>query len=235
MYYVFIYIGGTAAYLVGCNVQVNYLITTNGDRGWGKDYSMTSEELAIIREQEQLNAANVTGVSSVTFLHQEDGRLEGVDPIELKKNITKWIRFYRPDLVVTFSPEIDYDTYQFGLMHADHKRTGETVLNCVWPAIRDYLSFIDLFNDGYLPWIVPEVWLFSFSRRLTSIDTLLYLDQSLFTIKLKSLLEHKSQYDDAEDVEKDLKEQGSYVLKQSTGVTPSTPELAEAFQVIYIQ
>ena len=81
--------GGTVSFFVACGKTVSYLITTNGDKGWGKDTSMTSSELAQIREQEQLNAAAVIGVNNVTFLRQEDGRLDGVDPILLKRNITK--------------------------------------------------------------------------------------------------------------------------------------------------
>jgi len=145
--------GGTASLFVKCGSIVNYVITTNGDKGWSKDYTMTSEELATIRESEALSAAAVIGVTNVTFLRQEDGRLEGVDPIELKKNITIAVRLFQPDLVISFSPELDYATYAFGLMHSDHQRTGLTTLNTLWPAARDYLSFTDLYEDGIMPWI----------------------------------------------------------------------------------
>lgn len=117
--------GGTVSLLVGCGKRVHYLLTTNGDKGWGKSENMTNTALAAIREEEQLQAANVLGVSSVTFLHQEDGRLEGVDPIALKQNITEVVRLKKPELLLTFSPETDYSTYVFGLMHSDHKMTGE--------------------------------------------------------------------------------------------------------------
>jgi LmbE family N-acetylglucosaminyl deacetylase len=41
--------GGTVAFMVGGNISVVYIITTNGDKGWSKNYSMTSPKLAQIR------------------------------------------------------------------------------------------------------------------------------------------------------------------------------------------
>lgn len=78
-----------------------------------QNYNMTSPELAAIREQEQLNAAAVLGVKNVTFLRNEDGRLESVDPIALKKNVTIAIREFQPDVVIAFSPETDYTQVRF--------------------------------------------------------------------------------------------------------------------------
>jgi LmbE family N-acetylglucosaminyl deacetylase len=221
--------GGALAFFVSCNIQVNYLLTTNGDKGWSKNYNMTSYELAPIRQSEQLNAAAVMGARNVTFLKQEDGRLEGVDPISLKKNITIAIREYKPDLILTFSPETDYNAFPYGLMHADHQTTGRSVLNCAWPSIRDYLSFIDLYDEGILPWIVPHVWFFSFSRQLNQNDYLLNIEGAYFQKKYEALLQHKSQYDNATGVKNDLISQAQFV-SVSNGLPSSY--LTEAYQVI---
>eukprot|EP01031_Cornospumella_fuschlensis_P046602 gene46602-57065_t len=149
--------GGTVSWFTQCHKTVQYLITTNGDKGWGKDTAMTSETLGPIREQEQLNAASMLGVENVSFLRQPDGRLDGVSMIDLKLNITKVIRTFKPDLVLTFSPETDYLTYQFGLMHEDHKLTGRVTMNALWPSARDYLNYYDeLYMQGILPWICSE-------------------------------------------------------------------------------
>ena len=80
--------------------------------------------LADIRENEQIKASAVLGVKNITFLRVPDGTLESVDPMELKRNITIAIRTYKPDLVLSFSPETDYRTYALGLMHRDHQTTG---------------------------------------------------------------------------------------------------------------
>lgn len=141
--------GGLVATLIAQGTEVAYVVATNGDKGWSKNYNMTSAELAVIRQQEQLNAAAVLGVSNVTFLQQEDGRLEAADPIALKKNITIAIRTFQPDVVIAFSPETDYTQYKFGLMHRDHQTSGRAAVDAVYPATRDYLSFIDLFEGEH--------------------------------------------------------------------------------------
>lgn len=111
---------------LNCTLDVFYVLTSNGDKGWGKDRNMTSPELAIIRESEQIKAAEVLGIpkSRITFLRIPDGTLESVDPMSLKRNITFAIRTYQPDLLLSFSPETDYKMYTLGLMHRDHQITG---------------------------------------------------------------------------------------------------------------
>jgi LmbE family N-acetylglucosaminyl deacetylase len=195
-----------------------------------KKYNMTSPELAIIRHGEQLAAASVLGVSNVTFLNQEDGRLEGVDPIELNHNITQWIRIYQPDLVISFSPETDYSQYLYGLMHRDHQTTGKSTLDSVYPSCRDYLDFPDLFEAGIMPWIVPEMWMFAFGPVGNS-DVIVNITGTPFTAKYTAMLEHKSQYTDPAAVESWLMSIGSSVAAKN-GLNPS--ELVEAYQVVTI-
>ena len=48
-----------------------YVLTTNGDKGWSKNTSMTSEQLAVIRYNEQAAAAQVLGVKTVQMLDYE--------------------------------------------------------------------------------------------------------------------------------------------------------------------
>ena len=233
--------GGTIALFTNCGIKTSYIITTNGDKGWGKGYNMTSPVLAGIREIEQIQAGAVLGVTNITFLHQGDGRLEGSDPIALKKNLTKWLRVYQPDLLLTFSPEIDYPSYKFGVMHTDHQVTGRVALSTVWPAVRDYLSFVDLFDEGYMPWIVPEVWLFVFSAvapvGTPDIVTVNICGQ-LFDQKYSALLEHKSQYENPLEVKESLTELGAYVYhsfySSEQTKSKSSCELSEAFQQIHI-
>lgn len=226
--------GGAVALFSECGANVNYIITTNGDKGWGKDTTMTSTELAAIREQEQLNAAKILNVNNVTFLRQEDGRLDGVDPILLKRNMTKWIRIYQPDLVLSFSPELDYNTFQFGLMHEDHRQTGRSTLNTLWPSARDYLNYYDLYEDGILPWICPEAWLFSFSSPVTQQQETIVVDlnddRKLFDRKYEALLQHKSQYSDATAVKNSILKIGNYVARSNLPKEDVTDmSLAEAF------
>lgn len=64
--------GGTIARWIQEGQQVIYVVCTNGDKGTTDD-NMTSERLAIIREQEQRQAAHALGVSEVIFLGYPDG------------------------------------------------------------------------------------------------------------------------------------------------------------------
>ena len=119
-------------------------------------------------------------------------------------------------------------------MHSDHQRTGLTTMNAVWPTSRDYLAFIDLYEAGILPWNTPEVWLFSFGRNLNKLNTDMVtvdITGSLFDLKYQALLEHKSQYDDAEAVKRSLKKIGAFVSKNNGGFED---QLLEAFEKILI-
>jgi LmbE family N-acetylglucosaminyl deacetylase len=72
------------------------VILTNGNKGSG-NRSVTSEQLAPIRQEEQRRAAHVLGVGHVEFLGYEDGELE--DTRELRRDVTREIRRWRPDLI----------------------------------------------------------------------------------------------------------------------------------------
>ena len=63
---------------------------------------MTSENLVKIREQEQRNAGNVLGLQDVVFLEYEDSMLE--PSLELRRDITRQIRRYKPDVVICETP-----------------------------------------------------------------------------------------------------------------------------------
>lgn len=204
--------GGTVAFLsLECQLEVAYLITTNGDKGWSKNYDMTSDELAQIRQKETYIGANVLGVKSVFLLNQEDGRLEGINSIDLKRNITKVIRIFKPDLLITFPPDIDLNAMQFGLIHQDHTTTGQSALNVVWPAGRDYLSFIELYNEGYMPHIIPTVWLFTINLNGSTNSMYIDITGNRFLRKVDALLQHKSQYTSAQQVTDYLAQLGTYI------------------------
>ena len=67
--------GGTIGRWISEGAKGYYVLCTNGDKGSG-DPEMTRERLAVIREREQQEAADVMGVTEVTFLRIPDGTLE---------------------------------------------------------------------------------------------------------------------------------------------------------------
>ena len=103
---------GVVARWTRAGKRVVYVILTNGDKGMS-DRSLTPEKLAAIRQLEQREAALVLGVKEVVYLGYPDQGLE--DSPELRKDIVRQIRLYRPDVVVTVDP------YRRYIWHRDHR------------------------------------------------------------------------------------------------------------------
>ncbi len=172
-------IAGTAARWVREGKDVIYVVCTNGDKGTS-DNNMKPEELASIREQEQLAAANLLGVREVVFLRHPDQSLE--DTPEFRKEIVRLIRMYQPETVVTADP------YRRYIWHRDHRITGRVVLDAIFPYARDLLAYPDLLEEGLQPHRVREVLLWGSEEpnyRSDITDT--------FDVKIAALLCHKSQ------------------------------------------
>jgi LmbE family N-acetylglucosaminyl deacetylase len=170
---------GSVANWVSQGYEVVYVVCTNGDKG-SDDPEMTSERLARIREEEQLAAARVLGVKEVVFLRHPDGDLRYTP--ELREELVRYIRKYRPEIVVTVDP------YRRYIWHTDHRVTGRAVLDAVFPFARDRLSYPEHLKQGLLPHRVSEVYLWG------SEDPDLFLDiTNTFETKLAALMCHKSQ------------------------------------------
>jgi LmbE family N-acetylglucosaminyl deacetylase len=142
--------GGTVATLVKQGAEVTYVIVTSGSMG-SSDRTMTRERLAGIRETEQRKAARTLGVAHVEFLGYEDGEVE--DTRAFRREMTRQIRRWRPDLVIAQNP---HRTYSLGGSHRDHRITGGVVLDCVYPLARDHLAFPELLPE-YEPHKAREV------------------------------------------------------------------------------
>jgi LmbE family N-acetylglucosaminyl deacetylase len=156
--------GGTIAKLVKEGREVTYVIVTNGNKGSG-DRAVAPEPLARIREQEQRNAAAALGVARVEFLGYEDGEVE--DTRALRVDVTREIRRWRPDLIITQNPNRAYTN--FFAWHRDHRVTAGVVLDCVYPLARDHLSFPELLPD-YEPHKVREVYLIQWEQPRLVVD-----------------------------------------------------------------
>ena len=111
---------GSVATWVKAGVEVAYCIVTNGDAG-GSDRSVSRTEMARIRQEEQRAAAAELGVSNVSFLGYPDGRL--TPSIQLRRDVSRAVRQFRPDRLVCQSPERNWD--RIGASHPDHLAAGE--------------------------------------------------------------------------------------------------------------
>jgi LmbE family N-acetylglucosaminyl deacetylase len=146
---------GTIAGWVAAGIEVSYLLVTRGDSG-GFD-ATPREEMPALREAEQRAAAAAVGVTSVQFL---EGYADGsVTPsLELRKEIVRAIRRYRPDRVLTSSPVRRYDRIA-GPSHPDHLAVGEATTCAIYPDARNEFALPELLRDeGLKPWTVREVW-----------------------------------------------------------------------------
>jgi LmbE family N-acetylglucosaminyl deacetylase len=172
-------VAGTVAKWTKKGKRVVYIVCTSGEKGTD-DINIKPQELAKIREKEQLEAAKILGVKEVIFLRYPDQNLE--DTPEFRKDIVALIRKYRPEIVVTSDP------YRRYIWHRDHRIVGQVVLDAVFPYARDLWSYQDLLEKGLEPHKVKEVWLWAsedVNYRSDITDT--------FEIKLKALRCHKSQ------------------------------------------
>lgn len=141
-------IAGTVCNWVHQGKVVAYCIVTNGDKGTS-DKALSPAELVKMREKEQWDAARKLGVSDVVFLGYHDQELE--DTPELRKDIVREIRRFRPETVATTDP------YRRYIWHRDHRVCGQVVMDAIYPFARDHLAYPDLFTQGYLPHKVKEV------------------------------------------------------------------------------
>jgi len=144
-------IGGTVARWTREGKDVVYVVCTNGDKGTS-DPELMPDELAKIREQEQLKAARMLGVRDVIFLHHPDLGLE--DTPEFKKEILRLILMYRPVIVATCDP---YNPKY--ISNPDHRVLGRVVLDVVWPMALAPNTYRDLLKQGFQLHKVKEMLL----------------------------------------------------------------------------
>lgn len=185
---------GSVAQWTAAGRSVIYVVCTNGDKGTS-DRTLSPETLAVMRRQEQQNAANLLGVGRVVFLGMPDQGLE--DTPAFREAIVRLIRQYRPETVATSDP------YRRYVWHRDHRIIGQVVLDAVFPYARDHLAYPQLLADGLEPHKVRELLFFGSEENNYHIDI-----TETFPKKLAALKCHVSQVKEMgiDNVEKMLKE-----------------------------
>ena len=194
--------GGTVARFAREGREIAYVIVTNGNKG-ASDRGVTSADLVPVREREQRRAAEVLGVKCVDFLGYEDGELE--DTRDIRRDITREIRRWRPELIITLNPHRTYAN--FPGWHRDDRITGGIVLDCVYPLARDHLAFPDLLPE-FEPHHVREVYLVQWEQPRLVIDITDTMD-----VKLEAIRSHASQVADERAVETRMRNRGAALGK----------------------
>ena len=173
---------GTVAQWCNNGWEVVYVLCTDGSKGTD-DARLTSEELVSIRKKEQLDAGQVLGLHKVVFLDYEDSMLEPT--LDLRRDIVRQIRFYKPDILICLSPlrRLDGSSY-FG--HPDHLASGEAALSAVFPLSRDRLTYPELLEEGLEPHKVSEVWIMGHDDDDKFVDVTDYIDVAVSALKSHS-------------------------------------------------
>lgn len=212
--------GPTIAHLAASGARVDYVVTTDGSKGT-EDLDTTPEQLSATRMAEQRAAADILGVSEIVHLGYPDGYL--TPSLDLRRDIVRQIRRFRPDLVITQNPTRRLDHNPF-IGHPDHLATGEATLAAVYPAARDHLNFPELWRDeGLEPWKVRQVLLTGVEEPNLWIDV-----AETFDTGLRSILAHVSQVTPGE-VEERMRERARIVGE------PQGIGLAQAFASIILE
>lgn len=199
--------------------EITYLLLTCGDKGFNPTTQpdMTTEKLCALRHVEQRNAANVIGAKAVHFLDVEDGYL--TPNLDLRRDIVREIRRHKPDILVTCDPQNLFAMY--GLNHPDHRACGQVVLDAVFPAVGSPVFFPELLGEGFEPHMPKEVWCSLTQQPNTILDV-----TDTWEIKLKALLEHKTQIQDPDKLTERMKS------RRAEDSTEENPRYEEKFRVV---
>jgi LmbE family N-acetylglucosaminyl deacetylase len=175
---------GTVAKWALAGAEVTYVVITKGDKG-SEDPEMTPGRLTAIREAEQRAAGAILGVRSYEFMGYDDGYLKHT--LGLRRDITRLIRRYRPEVVLTFDPTVRFfnDVYP---NHPDHRAAGDATVDAVFPTARDRLTFPELLADGLEPHKVAQLWLSPATDGNVCVDV-----SETIALKKQAMLAHPSQ------------------------------------------
>jgi LmbE family N-acetylglucosaminyl deacetylase len=215
-------IGGTLAKWARAGCEVISVIITSGDSGSNdpaKDGSH-KKELAELREKEQLAANAVLGVKETIFLRYADGELEPT--IDLRKDLTRLIRQYKPDVVLAGNPEAWFYGDEY-VNHPDHRAAAQAAATAVFPSAGTRLMFTELLEAGYEPHEVKRFYVHGTDKVNTWVDITDTLE-----LKIKALQQHVSQVDPNE-VEKWMRE---WAEEEAKG---QEMKYAEAYKVMILK
>ncbi len=213
--------GATLARWARAGHHITYQLLTCGDKGFNESTSaeMTTDALCAIRHAEQIAAAKVIGVDAyaVHFLDRPDGYL--VPDLNLRREIVRIIRKFKPDILVTCDPQTLFAMY--GINHPDHRAAGQVVMDAVFPAAGSPVFFPELLAEGFLPHMPKEIWC-----SLTMQPNVTLEVTETWQTKLEAILKHESQ---VANVVKFLERMKSRRTEDSTD---ENPRYEENFRVV---
>lgn len=215
-------VGGTLAKWARSGSEIITVCITSGDAGSNEftPASMTPSALVPIREREQRAACETLGVKDVVFLHYPDSRL--TPTIELRRDLTRAIRKFKPDAVVCGDPTVRFYGNSY-MNHPDHRVAADVACDAVFPSAGTRFIFPELLEEGLEPHQVSRVFIHGAEKPDAWIDVSTTLET-----KVQALLQHSSQlgpWDPHDRMKEWAREEG-----KDHGL-----EYAEAFRVMLLK
>jgi LmbE family N-acetylglucosaminyl deacetylase len=148
-----------------------------------------------------------------------DGYL--VPTIELRRDVVRVIRKFKPDILVTCDPQTLFAMY--GINHPDHRAAGQVAMDAVFPAAGSPVFFPELLIEGHLPHMPKEVWCSLTMQPNTVVDV-----TDTWGVKMEALLKHKTQIGDPDKFKERMK------TRRTEDSTDENPRYEEKFRrVVY--
>jgi LmbE family N-acetylglucosaminyl deacetylase len=217
------WVGGSIAQWTDAGGEVTYCVLSDGEGG-GFDPATPRTQIPRIRRAEQVEAAALLGVGDVRFFGLGEGGFRQAGR-ELHVDLVRVIRQVRPQRVVTWSPEWNWQ--RFRSCHPDHLATGAAVLTAIYPDAGNQFALPQLKEqEGLNGWTVDEVWLLNSPQR----EVNHYVDiTGTFDRKVAAVRAHVSQIKDPDTLAARLRER---IAPNTAAAGLPEGRLAEAFQVV---
>ncbi|HEX6503660.1 MAG TPA: PIG-L family deacetylase [Terriglobales bacterium] len=136
--------GGTLKLYHDRGVETLVLCLTPGQAGRHRGMAKNDQELAALRRKEFAAACNILQVTRAIVLDYADGQLHRLDLYSVVCEVTRHIRQFRPDVLITFGPEGGVTA------HPDHSMASVFAsLAYQWAGRSN--RFQDQFKDGLQP------------------------------------------------------------------------------------
>lgn len=158
---------------------VAYLLLTTGEAGM----QIPPEEVGPLRAQEQQAACACVGVEQLTILNHPDGML--VYGLDLRLDIARVIREFRPDAVVT----ANFDVEAYGSFNqADHRVAGLVTVDAIRDADNTWVFRKELAEAGLPKWPTKALLIAGHPQPTHGVS----VDQDAVDASIRSLESHEA-------------------------------------------
>ncbi len=183
---------GTVATWIDDGWEVYYVVCTDASGGGPDDATdvgpAARQAVAETRKREQRAAGEVLSLKDVIFLDYPDGQLQPTT--ELRRDLVRVLRRYRPTRVVFQSPERVWTPMLIiPRHHPDHLAAGQAAIVAIYPASQNAWDFSELLQEGLLPHKVREIYIMGAPSPNHVVDISTTIER-----KLAALQAHVSQH-----------------------------------------